>query len=113
MEENPEEKGRISAHSRGLGTVTQEMVLERAREIALINGRSPHHLSPLDLSEAKRQLPGEAIFEPSEANVPTTERWAPVHGSEGHSAPAVPPSDDQTENEGRVQEGNAEAEHAR
>src|SRR5437899_3071681 len=111
--ENPEEKGRISAHSKGLGTVTQEMIHERAREIAIINGRSPHHLSPLDLSEAKRELLGEVDFEPPEDNVPTSERWDPVHGSEGHSAPVVPPPDEQTESERLIQEGNAEAEHDR
>jgi hypothetical protein len=96
MEENPEEKGRISAHSKGLGTVTQEMIRERAREIALINGRSPHHLSPLDLSEAKRELLGEVDFEPPEDNVPTSERWDPVPGTEGRSAPLARPPDEQT-----------------
>src|SRR5258706_15821698 len=56
MRKDQIEEGRISEHSKGLGTVTQKMVRARAREIALINGRSPEHLSPLDFSQAKQEL---------------------------------------------------------
>ena len=31
---------RISEHARGIGTVTTEMIEQRARELALIDGRS-------------------------------------------------------------------------
>jgi len=111
MKRNQIEEGRISDHSRGLGTVTQEMVLARAREIALINGRSPHHLSPADVAEAKRELTGEDEIESAEDRLPTSERWDPNRGSEGHAGPMVPAHDEQTDAEKLYGEGIAEAEH--
>src|SRR5206468_8067785 len=105
------EEGRISDHSRGLGTVTQEMVRARAREIALINGRSPDHLSPMDLSEAKRELMGQTHAEPPEDRLPASEHWDPVPGTSGHQGPLVPAHDEQTDSEKLIEEGVAEAEH--
>ena len=111
MKRNQIDEGRISDHSRGLGTVTQEMVLARAREIALINGRSPHHLSPADVAEAKKEMTGEDDYGSAEERLPTSERWDPNHGSEGHSGPMVPAHDEQTDAERLYEEGIAEAEH--
>ena len=45
--------------SKGSGTVTSDMVKERAREIALINGRLPNHYNQDDFMEAKRELTGD------------------------------------------------------
>ncbi len=113
MRRDPIEEGRIIEHSQGVGTITQGMVHARAREIALINGRSTHHLSPLDLSEAKRELMGQFYVESPEDQLPTSERWDPVPGSHGEQAPTVPPHDEQTDNEKLIEEGNEEAEHDR
>ena len=59
-------KGRLTEHARGMGTVTREMVLKRAREIALINGRSEKHVLQSDFDQAKRELTGggEMINDP-------------------------------------------------
>ena len=111
MKRDPIEEGRISDHSKGLGTVTQEMVRARAREIALINGRSPHHPSPLDFSQAKQELMGQNHVESAEEQLPTSERWDPVHGTEGHQAISVPAHDEQSDAEKLVDEGVSEAEH--
>ena len=111
MKKDQIEEGRISEHSKGLGTVTQEMVRARAREIALINGRSPEHLSPLDFSQAKQELMGQNYVEPAEEKLPTSERWDPVPGTPGHQAPSVPAHDEQTDSEKLVEEGISEAEH--
>jgi len=111
MKKDQIEEGRISEHSKGLGTVTQEMVRARAREIALINGRSPDHLSPLDFSQAKQELMGQNYVEPAEEKLPTSERWDPVPGTPGHQAPSVPAHDEQTDSEKLVEEGVSEAEH--
>ena len=111
MKKDQIEDGRISEHSKGLGTVTQEMVRARAREIALINGRSPDHLSPLDFSQAKQELMGQNYVEPAEEKVPTSERWDPVPGTPGHQAPSTPAHDEQTDSEKLVEEGVSEAEH--
>jgi len=113
MKKDPIEDGRISSHSRGLGTVTQEMVRARARELALINGRSPDHLSPLDLSQAKRELMGQFHIEPREETLPTSERWDPNPGTPGKSAPEMHAHDEQTDAEKLVDEGVEEAEHDR
>jgi len=111
MRKDQIEEGRISDHSRGLGTVTQEMVRARAREIALINGRPPDHLSPADLSQAKRELMGQNYVESPEEQLPTWERWDPVPGSAGHQAESVAAHDEQTDAAKLVEEGVAEAEH--
>ena len=111
MKKDQIEEGRISEHSKGLGTVTQEMVRARAREIALINGRSPEHLSPADFSQAKQELTGQNYVEPAEEQLPTSERWDPVPGTPGHQAISVPAHDEQTDAEKLVEEGVSEAEH--
>jgi len=111
MKKDQIEEGRISEHSKGLGTVTQEMVRARAREIALINGRSPEHLSPADFSQAKQELTGQNYVGPAEEQLPSSERWDPVPGTPGHQAISVPPHDEQTDAEKLVEEGVSEAEH--
>ncbi len=111
MKKDQIEEGRISDHSRGLGTVTQEMVRARAREIALINGRSPDHLSPADLAQAKRELTGQSDSESPEEQLPASEHWNPVPGTPGHAAPLVSPHDEQTDSEKLIEEGVSEAEH--
>ena len=118
MEQNPLTKGVLTKNSTGIGTVTQEMVLKRARELALINGRSPDHVSKLDFEQAKRELTGGSDISPKEAAVeavPESGRWDPVPGSTGHKAPEN--SDEDEDSEGRsesaqlVEEGVNEAEH--
>src|ERR1700743_2103726 len=52
-------EGRLSDHGKGLGTVTREMVMVRAREIAVLNGRSEKNVLDSDFSEARRELLGE------------------------------------------------------
>jgi len=111
MKKDQIEEGRISDHSKVLGTVTQEMFRARAREIALINGRSPEHLSPADYSQAKRELTGEHDVEPPEEQLPTSERWDPVPGTPGHQAISLPAHDEQSDAEKLTEEGVAEAEH--
>jgi hypothetical protein len=110
------EEGRIAEHSRPLGTVTREMVLARARELAIINGRSPHEVLDSDFDQARRELLGEEDISPKEQaleSVPESERWDPVPGSSGDRVPPYPEPDEQTDNERLVQEGMEEAEHDR
>jgi hypothetical protein len=118
MEKNPLKKGALTENSAGLGTVTREMVRERAVELAVISGRTAREVSKSDWEQAKRELTGGPDMDPTEAALeaaPESERWDPVPGSTGHKAP-VAPSDDE-DNEGRsdnarlVEEGIAGAEH--
>lgn len=116
MKQNQIEEGRISQHSRGLGTVTEEMVRERARELAIINGRSADHLSEADLAQARRELVGASVGPEApegevEGSLPESERWDPNRGSVGRKAVVYPAHDEQTDVEKLVEEGVSEAEH--
>jgi len=57
MKQNRIEEGRFTEQGHGLGTVTKEMVDKRARELALINGRT--QVLDSDFREAKRELTRE------------------------------------------------------
>ena len=118
MEQNPLTKGILTENFIGIGTVTREMVLKRAQELAMINGHSPNHVSKSDFEQAKRELTGGSDIDSKEAaleSVPESEREDPVPGSTGHKAPES--SDEDEDAEGRsegerlVEEGVNEAEH--
>ena len=118
MEENPLTKGSIIENFKGIGTVTREMVLKRARELALINGHNPDHVSKSEFAQAKRELTGGADIDPEEADlesVPESERGNLLPDSTGHKARES--SDEDEDDEGRseserlVEEGVSEAEH--
>jgi hypothetical protein len=107
-------KGRILDHFKGVGTVTPSMVEQRAREIALINGRTAEQFNEGDLEEARAELTGEFATD-EQREEETLDRAASlrdvVPGSSGHKVPAKLPSDDQRVAEELVQEGVDEAEH--
>jgi len=108
------ENGRLSDRGEGLGTVTREMVMKRAREIAEINGRSQDNVMDSDLDQAQRELEGEDGINPpptAEESFPEDKRWDPVPGSEGQQAPTSPAPDEQTDAEKLYDEGVADAEH--
>ena len=118
MKQNPLTKGVLTENFTGIGTVTQEMVLKRARELALINGHSSDHVSKSEFEQAKRELTGGSDTDPKDAgleSVPESGRWDPVPGSTGQKAPES--SDEDEDGEGRsdgerlVEEGVNEAEH--
>lgn len=88
--------------------------MQRARQIAVINGRSEKDVMDTDIAEARRELQGEDELHPTptrEENLPEDKRWDPVPASEGHKAPSIEPADEQTFAEKLVDEGVADAEH--
>ena len=88
--------------------------MQRARQIAVINGRSEKDVIDSDFQEARRELQGEDELNPTptrEENLSEDKRWDPVPGSEGRKAPSLPASDEQTFAEKLVDEGVADAEH--
>jgi hypothetical protein len=109
--------GKISSHFNGLGTVNDEMVRERAREIAMINGRTDGDYIESDYQTAKRELLGMDENTPMEEqdnekiNAMTT--WDEDPGSSGTKVDRVMPSDEQTVPERLVEEGSNEAYHDR
>jgi hypothetical protein len=115
MDTNPLNKGVITENSIGIGTVTRKMVRERARELALIEGRVPPQVLQVDYEQAKRELTGEADLDPQEAaleSAPESERWDSMPRSTGHKAPESPSEDEgRSEGEQLVEQGVAEAEH--
>ena len=105
-------------HSHGIGPVTQDMVEERAAELALINGRSRREVSESDRDQARRELTGEPDMDPGQAileSIPESDRWDPVPGTAGHKIEASGGEDEDEEGrsdgERLVQEGVDEAEH--
>ena len=118
MNTNPLKQGDLTENSAGIGTVTRKMVRERARELAVINGRSARDTSKSDLAQAKRELTGKEDVDPKTAALeaaPESERWDPVPGSTGSKAPIAASEDEDDEgrsdNELLVEQGIAEAEH--
>ncbi|HWN97421.1 MAG TPA: hypothetical protein VNT99_20485 [Methylomirabilota bacterium] len=108
---NPIADGKVSEHSRGLGTVTPEMVTTRAQEIAFINRRPNDKPTPEDWAEAKRELTtGHPAHDPAE-DLPVSKRWDPVPGSTPRKTEATSADDEQTFAENLVESGVEEAEH--
>lgn len=107
-------KGKISGRFDGLGTVTPGMVEQRAREIALINGRTAEEFNEADLEEARAEMTGAAALEEQseeEAGPGVGSLRDMVPGTAGHKNAPKLPSDEQRVAELLVQEGVDEAEH--
>ncbi|MFN7140857.1 MAG: hypothetical protein ACK4UN_16095 [Limisphaerales bacterium] len=104
--------GKISDHFKGLGTVTRDMVQERARELAMIKGHERY--TEDDWQEAKRELIGIHGGEsPDDEIINALTRWDEEPGSAGHRVPHVEPFDEQALPDYLVEEGASEAEHER
>lgn len=105
-------RGIISDHFSGVGTVTPEMVRQRAREIAIINGRPTNHCTKQDLLEAQRELTGASPATDGEDDIIiNTTSWGEEPGSAGHSVEREEAADEQTLAEELVEQGINEAEH--
>jgi hypothetical protein len=106
--------GKISDHFEGLGTVTRDSVVERAREIALINGRGPNHYTQEDFSEAKRELTGAILpsdNEDEEDTIAGLVTWDEAPDAAGHPVKKEEPEDEQSCAAQFAEEGMEEAEH--
>ena len=113
MKRTHQSHGKISDHFKGIGTVTRDSVVERAREIALINGRGPNHYNQDDFAEAKRGLTGDTADanEPEEETVAGLVTWDEPPGATGHPVKKEEPQDEQTCDAELAEEGMGEAEH--
>src|SRR6266446_6037231 len=118
MRKNPLNKGIIMQDAAGIGTVTSEMVVARARELAAINGRPSSEPSEADYQQAKRELTGESEMDPQEESresIPESEGWDPVPGSTGRQAAESLGEDEDAEGRSEsaqmFEEGISEAEH--
>lgn len=103
--------GKVIDHSHGLGTVTEEMVRERAREIAETNGRRPEEANASDFDQARTELQGRSV-QTNEMDEDYRE-FDDVPGQSGRRAVTQSADDEQTMAEELVDEGLEEAEHER
>jgi len=100
-------------HGRGIGTVTEKMVRDRAGEIAIISGRSKREILESDLEQARRELTGEERVNPAPTpaeSIPEEDRWQEVPSSEGRKVDPMPAPDEQNFAEKLVEEGVEDAE---
>jgi len=105
--------GKFIQHARPLGTVTEGMVIKRAKEIAVIKGRNGNDYTQDDFEEARRELVGFPDTQPVDAenDVPDTGGWLAEAGDRGQRAPVRPARDEQTFAEDLVKQGVEEATH--
>jgi hypothetical protein len=102
-------KGKIVRGFETLGTVTREMIDERAQEIARADGRE--EANDLDRTRAREDLTGSiAGSEPRTVGEPRPD-WYTPRGSSVEKAPTVRPEDEANIPEKLVQEGVEEADH--
>jgi hypothetical protein len=114
MRKSHQGHGKISDHFKGMGTVTSDTVTERAREIALINGRPPNHYNQDDFMQAKRELTGdlsESDDEDNEETVAGLVTWDEAPGAAGHLVERATPEDEESSAVLLAEEGLDEAEH--
>ena len=107
--------GRIETHGEGEGLPTRDTVLDRAREIAITNGRLPEQVTAGDIADARQEILG-AQNGPTDdgeldANETTPLNDAAVGESWGHKALTKLPADEQTSPADLVREGVEEAAH--
>jgi len=104
-------RGRIEEHGEAVGIVDEEMVRQRAREIAITIGRSPNEVTEADLNQARAALEAvqNAPSDEAEQSAAVVRDGPP--GSPGRSAPTKLPTDEQTVAEDLVAEGLDEAAH--
>ncbi|MGE5212406.1 MAG: hypothetical protein ACM3NN_01800 [Nitrospirota bacterium] len=103
-------RGKIVRGSDGLGTVTPEMIEDRAREIARSDGRQ--RANDLDRSNAREEVTGATA---GSEKPPTREEpgrdWQIPVVSTGEKASTVRPEDDENIPEKLIQQGIDEADH--
>ena len=101
--------GKIVRGTEGLGTVTPQLIEERAREIARSDGRAQPN--DLDRTSAREELTGTPGLEKSPTREEPGRDWQMPLVSTGEKAPTVRPEDDQNIPEKLVQQGVEEADH--
>jgi hypothetical protein len=107
---------RIEHRGQGVGPPTTEMLEERAREIARIDGRPPDQVTKEDRLRASQELHGETLdlaAEIERSDLVASGNPANLAVETGYEALTVRPADEQQAAERAVKEGRREAEHER
>lgn len=118
MKTQPLQESAIMIHGTGVGTISEEMIRERATELAANNGRAHEGASQADWDEAEQELTnGSGGFTNLNSidSLPESARWNPIPGSVGQETAVE--FDDKEDPDGRsvetrlVQSGVEEADH--
>jgi hypothetical protein len=103
----PQPKGKILRGIEGIGTVTPEMLEERAQEIARADGRA--EANDLDRARAREELTGGSEKPATEEEA--ADDWYTPRGSSGEKASTLRPEDEENIPKKLIQEGIDEADH--
>ena len=105
--------GKFVAGAKPLGTVTEGMVIRRAKEVAVGNGRNGNDYTHADYDQARRELVGFSDSEETLENsgAPDTGGWLGPAGDSGKKTPVRGAADEQQLGEKLVREGKREATH--
>lgn len=108
-------QSKMILHGRGTGDLTDDDVEKRAREIAVIRGRSPERISEEDREEAWAELQGQLLPPSTESNgesrgAITRDPSEPLADS-GHQVNDLHPEDEEATVERLATEGVEEAQH--
>ena len=107
------QRGKFVEGTKPLGTVTEAMVIGRAKEIAVTNGLNGNDYRSEDYEQARRELTGfsdnEEVME--EGNTTSTRQWLGPAGESGKKTPVRGAADEQQLGEKLVREGKKEATH--
>lgn len=107
--------GRILRHGQPSGEITEEAILQRAKELALIDGRTGETVTETDRERGLAELRGKHL-PPAAADeeTPVPERLrdpSELPLSQGHRTPEQPRSEDDAAAERLALEGVEEAQH--
>jgi hypothetical protein len=105
--------GKIEIHGNGLGVPSPEQVEQRAREIAMIDGREPDTFTDTDWEQARQELLGATIPaapEETKESAGLEDDWEVGANDSGHRAPRAG-DEDESLGEQLVAGGVEEATH--
>ncbi len=107
--------GRILRHGKSVSEISNDAIAERARELAMIDGRSPHDVTDEDLELSRAELSGEHLPQTTledaiSSGGLTRDPSEPVSFS-GSQVPEQNEPEDQEVMERLVLEGVEEAQH--
>jgi len=109
MKEKRPSSGKIELHGNGMGVPSPEDIERRAREIAMIDERTPDEFTDADWSQAREELMGSEET-PDNSNV--TGEWEVTPDDRGHRVPRSGIDDEEeTVGEHLVSDGREEAAH--
>lgn len=111
-EKRRESRGKIVSHTEGLGTVTQQMIEDRAAEVALIRGGT--RPTKEDRLQARRELLDmRGIREEKDELDEELDSLDPSEtpARHGYQAPNVEPDDEEQVQRDLVEQGIEEADH--